>query len=204
MRKWYMLFIIVVLLFTISGCNTATEEEESSINTEITYPTDEETESTIPILDSIEYWELVQEEIIAMLNRNNLYVSAINSSYPCVLYEVEPGRQTDDGKIVAAGLSQEQYEELYRYIKEELHIIFDKYELAKPKTAFHACDSVVGISFYNWFVDEHKVADRVESLWVASYQLDLLEYYHNYEEDAYMRMEGFGENMWSKYAVYTP
>lgn len=199
-----MLFIAVVLLFAICGCNTVTSEGDPSTNVETTYSTVAETEATVPVLDSIEYWDVVQEEIIAMLNQNNLYVSAIDSSYPAVVYEVEPGKQTGDGKIVATGLSQEQYEELFQIIKEELHIILDKYKLAKPKSAFHACDSIVGISFNNWFVDEHKVADRVESLWVASYQLDLLEYYHNFEEDAYMRMEGFGENIWSKYAVYIP
>ena len=202
MKKWYIFFIVAVLLFTISGCNAATEEPSGKA--EITNLTVEETEATVPTLESIEYWEIVQEEIISMLNRNNLYVSAINSSYPAVIYEVEPGKPTDDGKIVAVGLSQTEYAELYQNIKEELHIILDKYELAKPKSAFHACDSIVGISFNNWFIDENKVSDRVDSLWVANYQIDLLEYYHNYEENTYILMEGFSENVWSKHPVYTP
>ena len=202
MKKWYMLFMVVVFLFTISACDVSTDQREYPINTEITEVTIEETEATVRVLDSIEYWDIVQEEIIFMLNQNNLYVSTIDSAYPAIIYEVEPGKQTDDGKIVAAGLSQEQYEELYQHIKVELQIILDKYELAEPKSAFHACDSIVGISFYNWFIDKNKVADNVESLWVASYQLDLLEYYHKYEEDAFVIMEGFSENVWSKYVVY--
>lgn len=54
------------------------------------------------------------------------------------------------------------------------------------------------IDFNNWF------ADKMESLWIASYQLDLLEYYHNHEEYTYVRMEGFGENNWAKYSTYIP
>ena len=195
--------VITILLFA-SGCSVDDVEIEPSTNIEIVHPTEEQTEVTVPALDSIEYWEIVREEIISMLNRHDLYVSHIDSGYPCVHFFVEPGVKTAEGKIVAAGLPMEQYEELYQCVKEELHTILDQYKLNKPKTAFHACDSIVGVFFYNWFVDEQKVYDRVDSLQVASYQLDLLEYYHDYEEDTYMRMQGFSVDPWSKYAVYTP
>lgn len=203
MKKWYALFLVAVLPFSICGCGEVTTQEELPNNTETPEPIVEETEATVPALDSSEYWDIVQAEIIAMLNSHNLYISAINSSYPCVLFDVEPGKKTDDGKIVAVGLSQQEYEELFRCIKEELHNILDKYELNKPKSAFHACDSVVGIFFYNWFVDM-PMFPGVNSWQVASYQLDLLEYYHDYEENAYMRMEGFNEEAWVKYTVYKP
>ena len=168
--------------------------------------TTEATETTIPVpvYDSIEYWEIVHDEIVTMLNEHNLYVAAINSSYPCVLYEVEPGIQKDDGQIVASGLTQEEYEKLYHHIKEELHIILDKYELAKPKSAFHGCDSIVGLFFHNWFIDENMVYNNVKSRDIAVYELDLLKYYHEYEEGTYICAEGFFDDLWSEYPVYIP
>lgn len=185
MKKWYVLCLLAVLLLVISGCSASIDETGSSNNTESVYPTEVEVAETVPLLDSIEYWEIVRDEIIAMLNSHNLYVSHIDSGYPTVQFFVEPGIQTDDGQIVASGLSQEEYEELYQHIKEELHIILDKYVLAKPKTAFHACDSVVGIYFNNWFIDM-PMFPGVTSWQVASYELDLLEYYHEYEENSYI------------------
>lgn len=201
MRNCFALFIVIVLLFAISGCGA--ETEEAYAETETVMPTTHSTEPPSPIYESIEYWEIIHDEIISMLNEHNLYVSAINSSYPCVLYEVEPGIQAEDGQIIASGLSQEEYEELYQHIKEELHSILDKYVLAKPKTAFHACDSVVGIFFSNWFIDM-PMFPGVRPWQVASYELDLLEYYHEYEKNSYINKEGFFTEAWSKYVVYEP
>lgn len=201
MRKWFICFAIVALLFTISGCGTEIGGTLSENETEC--PTTEATEPSIPVYDSIEYWEIVHDEIVTMLNEHNLYVAAINSSYPCVLYEVEPGIQAADGQIVASGLTQEEYEELYYHIKEELHIILDKYELAKPKSAFHGCDSIVGIFFHNWFIDM-PMFPGVTSWDVASYKLDLLKYYHEYEDNSYIYTDSFSTEVWTKYTVYTP
>lgn len=58
--------------------------------------------------------------------------------------------------------------------------------------------------FYNWFIDENKVYDRVDSHWMASYGLDLLEYYYEYEEKSYVVREGFSTEVWAKYPVYKP
>ena len=201
MRKWLVWLTAVVLLFAISGCGT--EAGEVTSETETVCLTTEATKPPIQALDSIDYWEIVADEIVSMLNEHNLYVAAINSSYPCVLYEVEPGIKTDDGQIVAFGLNQEEYEELYNCIKEELHIILDKYELAKPKSVFHACDSIVGIFFHNWFVDMPMIPG-VTSWQVASYEIDLLKYYHEYENNSYIYKEGFYTEAWSKYQVYVP
>ena len=201
MRSCFALFTIIALLFTISGCDT--ETTEMSFQTETVCPTTAETEPPIQKYDSIEYWDIVHDEIVSMLNDHNLYVAAINSSYPCVLYEVEPGMQTDDGEIVASGLTQEEYEELYHHVKEELHIILDKYELAKPKSTFHGCDSIVGIFFHNWFIDM-PMFPGVTSWQIGSYEIDLLKYYHEYEEDAYIYKDGFSTEAWSKYQVYVP
>jgi predicted small lipoprotein YifL len=201
MRNCYALFVIVVLLFAISGCGIKVGEANFKSETEKT--TTQSSEPSSPIYDSIEYWDIVQDEIVAMLNEHNLYVSAINSSYPCVLYEVEPGIRTENGQIMASGLSQEEYEELYLHIKEELHTILDKYVLAKPKTAFHACDSIVGVYFKNWFIDM-PMLPGVNSWQVASYELDLLEYYHEYEDNSYISKDGFHTEVWSKYVVYAP
>ena len=201
MRNSYALFVIIVLLFAISGCGVEVGEANSESETE--KMTTQSPEPPSPIYDSIEYWEIIHDEIVAMLNKHNLYVSAINSGYPCVLYEVEPGIRTENGQIIASGLSQEEYEELYQQIKEELHCILDKYVLAKPKTAFHACDSVVGIFFRNWFIDM-PMLPGVSSWQVASYELDLLEYYYEYEENSYINDEGFYTEAWSKYVVYVP
>ena len=201
MRKWFVWLTVVALVFTISGCGI--EAGEVSAETETAYPTTEATEPPIQVLDSIEYWEVVNDEIVSMLNEHNLYVATINSSYPCVLYDVEPGIQTEDGEIVASGLTEEEYRELYNHIKEELHSILDKYELAKPKSAFHACDSIVGIFFHNWFIDM-PMFPGVTSWWVASYEVDLLRYYHEYEENAYIYKDGFSTEAWSKYQVYVP
>ena len=201
MRNCFALFTVIALLFTISGCSA--DSEKVSLQTETVYPTTEATEAPPPIYDSIEYWDIVHDEIISMLNDHNLYVAAINSSYPCVLFEVEPGIQTDDGQIVASGLTQEEYEELYHHVKEELHIILDKYELAKPKSAFHGCDSIVGIFFHNWFIDM-PMFPGVTSWQIASYEIDLLKYYHEYEENTYIYKDGFSTEAWSKYQVYVP
>ena len=206
MKNIWIWFFISVFLLGINGCVTASDEADN-INKDETVITEEgtkNTEPTIPLLENSEYWEVVEDEIIEMLNSHNLYLSHISSAYPCVQFHVEPGKKTDDGKAVASGLTQEEYEEVYQCVKAELHVILDKYKLVEPKSAFHACDSIVGIYFNNWFVDEQKVADRVDSLWVAGYELDLLEYYYDYEENYFMRRDSFFEEMWSKYGVYTP
>ena len=201
MRKCIVWFSAVAMFFAISGCGADIEGVTSDTKSES--PTIVETEPPVIVLDNLEYWDIVHDEIVTMLNEHNLYVAAINSSYPCVLYEVEPGIQTGDGEIVASGLVQEEYEELYHHIKEELHIILDKYELAKPKSAFHGCDSIVGIFFHNWFVDM-PMFPGVTSWDVASYELDLLEYYHEYEDNSYIYKDYFSTEVWEKYTVYTP
>lgn len=194
MRKRYKLCLIAVLLIVLSGCNTS-DTDITEIKT---------TEATVPTLDSMEYWDIVQDEIIAMLNSHGLYVSQIASGYPCVQFYVEPGVQTGDDKIVANGLSQEEYEKLYNQIKDELHIILDQYQLAKPQTAFHACNSNIDIFFNNWFASGPNRPNMVTSLKVASYGLDLLEYYHNREDNSYVSREGFFTSSWEKYEVYIP
>lgn len=69
-EKWYILFIVIVVLLSVSGCGTESVEAKSSTNSEITHPTEEYVETTVPLLDSNEYWEIVPDEIIAMLNRH--------------------------------------------------------------------------------------------------------------------------------------
>lgn len=203
-KQRFILCLATVLLLLICGCTTTTGEAEQSTSAEQPHQADSTAETTVPLLDSIDYWEIVHDEIISMLHRHNLYVASINSSYPCVLYDVEPGSETDDGEVVAIGLSQAEYEELYQCIKKDLRAILDKYELSKPKTIFHACDSRVGISFYNWFLDKNKVYDRVTSWQVASYQIDLLNYYHDNKEGEYTCWGGFSDQRWSEYEVYVP
>ena len=161
-------------------------------------------EPALVTMDSIEYWEQVRSEIITMLNEYDLYVSYIDSAYPCVQFHVEPGRAWSDGTIVAYGLSQAEYSELRKCVIEELHVILDKYCLAKPKTIFHACDSIVGIYFNNWFIDKNKVVDNVLSLQMATYELDLLEYYYEYDEGYFLHKDAFSETIWEKYTVYKP
>lgn len=194
MKKCLALFFVIILIFAISGCEIETETQNS---------TTQSSEPPRQILDSIEYWDIINDEIISMLNEHNLYVSGINSSYPCVLYEVEPGIKGEDGKIRAYGLSQGEYEELYQHVKAELHSILDKYVLAKPKSAFHACDSIVGIDFKNWFVDM-PMLPGVNSWQVAGYKLNLLDYYHEHEKNSYLIKDGFYTEVWSKYVVYVP
>ena len=204
MKKWNILCVVIILMFIISGCSTTVDDMELPTDTKSIYPSEEEVQETIPVLDSIEYWDIVNDEIVDMLNEHDLYVAAINSSYPCVLYEVEPGKRTEDGDIVATGLSLEEYKELYHRIKAELHIILDKYELAKPKTAFHGCDSIVGLFFHNWFIDENMVYNNVKSRDVAVYELDLLKYYHEHDEGTYICAEGFFDDLWLEHPVYIP
>lgn len=177
--------------------------EKVPFQTETASPTTEATEAP-PIYDSIEYWDIVQDEIVSMLKQHNLYVTATSHAYPCVQLYVEPGIVTDDGKAVASGLYQEEYEEVFESVKIELHIILDKYKLAKPKTAFHGCHSIVDIFFNNWFIDENKVYDNVDSRKVASYGLDLLEYYYNYEKNNFIHRQGFWTDTWSEHPVYKP
>lgn len=202
MRKWFVWLVVVVLLFTISGCGIETGEVPSE--TETVCPTTEATEPPIQALDSIEYWEIVEDEIVSMLNQHNLYVSSTTHAYPCVGFYVEPGIVTDDGKVVASGLSQEEYAEEFESVKKELYIILDKYKLAEPKSVFHGCHSTVEFFFHNWFIDKNKIKNNVCSRSVASYGVDLLEYYYDYEEKAYVNREGFFPDAWSKYPVYVP
>ena len=101
-------------------------------------------------------------------------------------------------------VTQEEYEKVFESVKVDLHIILDKHKLAKPKTALHGCYSMVDIFFNNWFVDENKIYDNVDSRKVASYGLDLLEYYYDYEKNAYIIRDGFFPDVWSKYPVYMP
>ena len=189
-----MLCLITVLLIVISGCSTS-NAEITDVNA---------TEMTIPTLDSVEYWEVVKNEIVSMLNQHDLYIDIITNAYPCVQFYVEPGIVTDDGEVVASGLSQAEYEELYDCVRSELHVILDKYQLAKPKTVFHGCHSSVDIFFKNWFVDERKIYNNVYSRDVACYGLDLLEYYHIREDNSYVLREGFFTSFWEEYDVYIP
>lgn len=202
MQKWFALFLAVTLVFTISGCNT--EDGEVSAKAEATAPTTEQTEPPPPTYDSIEYWDIVEVEIVSMLNQHNLYVSSITHGYPCVGFYVDPGIVTDEGKPVASGLSQEEYAEVLEAVKAELYMILDKYRLAEPKSAFHGCHSTVEFFFNNWFIDEKKIQNNVYSRGVASYGVNLLEYYYNCEEKSYVNREGLFSDVWSKYPVYTP
>lgn len=68
---------------------------------------------------------------------------------------------------------------------------------------FHGCDSIVGIFFHNWFIDM-PMFPGVTSWQIASYEIDLLKYYHEYEENTYIYKEGFSTEAWSKYQVYVP
>lgn len=202
MKKRFVWFIIVALLFTISGCGT--EDEKVSTKTDTVSPTPEETEPPIPTLDSIEYWEIVEDEIVSMLKEHNLYLSATTHGYPCKQFHVEPGIITEGGTAVASGLSQEEYEQVLESIKTELYIILDKYKLAEPKTAFHSCYSIVDIYFNNWVIDENKIYDNVYSRDVACYGLDLLEFYYEHEEKSYIKMDTIFSDVWTKYPVYKP
>ena len=158
----------------------------------------------IPVLGNIEYWDIVKPEIISMLNEHNLYVAYIDNGYPYVNITVEYGIKNEDGKAIATGISQSEYNDLVEQVKQELHVILDKYQIEKPKTWFHACNSHLGIFFKNWFYDENRTPRKVISVEVAYYQIDLLEYYYEREEDSFILMNGKSETVWSKYPIYTP
>ena len=89
MRQLVVWFTTVALLFTISGCSTETKNISSK--TETTFPTTMETEPPVIILDNLEYWDIVQDEIVSMLKRHNLYVTStthtIRETY--ILYDAE-------------------------------------------------------------------------------------------------------------------
>ena len=202
MRKWNICVLVVVLILFLGGCQ-ATEDDVSITDTESLNLTTIETDPPVITLESIEYWEIVEAEIISMLNRHNLYVSAISHAYPCVQFYVEPGIVIGE-KTVALGLSQEEYKEVFESVKVELHLILDKYKLEKPKTAFHGCHSLLDIFFSNWIVNENKVVDNVYSKDVACYGLDLLEYYYEVDENSFVKKDSFHTDVWLKYPVYIP
>jgi hypothetical protein len=190
------------MLLAICGCGTDVEGVPGDTKSEP--PTIEETEPPVILLDNLEYWDVVQDEIVDMLHSHNLYMDNISHAYPCVQFYVQPGIVTEDGKIVASGLTQEEYKDVFEFVKSDLHMILDKYKIGKPKTILHGCNSIVEIFFDNWFINESKVYDRVYSRWIASYGLDLLEYYYEYEENSYVVREGFSTDVWAKYPVYKP
>ena len=202
MRQWVIWLTAVALLFVVSGCST--EVEGIPIDTESVQPSIEETEPPVILLDNLEYWDVVQDEIVDMLRRHNLYIDIISHAYPCVQFYVEPGVVTENGEIVASGLTQEEYMEVFESVKTDLHMILDKYKIGKPKTIFHGCNSLLDIFFHNWVIDENKIYDNVYSRDVACYGLDLLEYYYEYEENSYIEKDGFFADVWSEYPVYKP
>lgn len=222
MKKWHIWAGVLALLFVIGSCNAETNNSGPATNLETTQPSgtialtpngtnhtenkfeEDSSNHTIPTLDNADYWKVVRAEIIEMLHQHNLYVSHIDTRYPYINISVEPGMLTGDGKIVAKGLTEAEYIELYQCIKEELYKILDKYKLAKPKTIFHGCHSIVGIFCYNWFYDDQVTPKKVISQEVARYQIDLLEYYYDREGDSYIRMEGMSEALWTKYPIYVP
>lgn len=160
--------------------------------------------ASVPVLGNIEYWDVVKPEIISMLNDHNLYVAYIDNGYPYVNITVEYGVKNEEGKAIATGISQTEYCELVAHVKQELHVILDKYKIQKPKTWFHACNSHLGIFFKNWFYDEQRTPHKVISEEVAWYQIDLLEYYYERGDDSFTLMNGMSETIWSKYPIYTP
>lgn len=145
MRQWVIWLTAVALLLVISGCST--EVEGIPIDTESVQPSIEETEPPVILLDNLEYWDVVQDEIVDMLRRHNLYIDIISHAYPCVQFYVEPGILTEDGKTVASGLTQDEYTEVFESVKSDLYMILDKYKIGKPKTIFHGCNSIVEIFF---------------------------------------------------------
>ena len=202
MKKWFVWFAIVVFIFTLSGCSKETEEVSTAPET--TSPTIVETEPPVVTLDNLAYWDIVQNEIVDMLQSHNLYIDIITHKYPYVQFYVEPGVVTEDGKIVASGLTQDEYKEVFESVKTDLHLILDKHKIGKPETIFHGCNSLLDRYFQNWVIDENKLYDNVYSWDVACYGLDLLEYYYEYEENSYIEKDGFFVDVWSKYSVYKP
>jgi signal peptidase I len=202
MRQWVIWLTAVALLFAISGCST--EVEGMPIDTESVQPTIEETEPPVILLDNLEYWDIVQDEIVDMLRSHNLYIDIISHAYPCVQFYVEPGIVTEDGKIVASGLTQEEYKEVFESVKTDLHMILDKYKIGKPKTIFHGCNSLLDIFFHNWVIDESKIYDNVYSRDVACYGVDLLEYYYEHEDNSYIKKDAIFSDVWTRYPVYKP
>lgn len=202
MRKWVIWLAVATLLFTIGGCSI--ENEATLADTEIVYPTVEETETPVVELDNIAYWDIVENEIVDMLRSHDLYIDVISHAYPCVQFYVEPGVVTEDGEIVASGLTQEEYKKVFESVKTDLHMILDKYKIAKPKNIVHGCNSLLDIFFSNWVIDENKIYDNVYSRDVACYGLDLLEYYYEHEANSYIEKDGFFADVWSEYPIYKP
>lgn len=202
MRNWFVWFAVLALLLAIGGCST--EVNEMPPGNKITYPTTEVSEPPPTIYDGIEYWEIIQDEIVSMLRKHNLYLTATTHGYPCKQFHVAPCIMADDGQVVVSGLSQEEYEKIFESVKVELHIILDRYKLAKPKTVFHGCYSMLDIFFQNWIVDENKIYDNVYSREVACYGLDLLKYYHDDKENSCITRDAIFVDIWTKYPTYTP
>ena len=210
MKKLYLWICLVALLAFAAGCSAVDYQQESDQHTQPSTFSNEETTSTesppqTPLtLGNIEYWDAVKPEIVDMLNAHNLYIDYIDSGYPCVNFHVEHGVKNAEGIIVASGLSPDEYRELVESVKKELHAILDKYRIEPPKTIFHACNSTVGIFFNNWFYDEQQVVLKLLSSDVASYQIDLLEYYYENEDHQYILRDGFFESVWEKHPIYVP
>lgn len=192
MKARLMIFLAAILLLVTSGCSTASDENAVP----------KETQPEIPVLDNLEYWDIVQPEIVSMLNDHNLYVGVTTYPYPCVKFEPEPGVITEDGEIIASGLTEEEYREVFEAVKIDLYTILDKYKIGKPETIFHGCNSIVDIHFHNWTIDESKLYDNVYSRDVAYFSLDLLEYYYEHEENSYVEKDWFATDVWEKYPVY--
>lgn len=220
-RDFTLLLIICMML--ISGCTFVAHNEQNpfmeqtDINTHESGMTEEnmkedpsveESKSEVTskvqgfYMDEDEYWNAVVDDIQKQFDDSNLFVDRVDSRIPYIKFYVEYGIKDGDNHFQPVGLSKTDYEQLVMQVKSGLVDILDQYIIEKPKGIFDSLSRfVIGIHFYNRFINELPNTTRIEKHSVADYQIDIVEYYYG---DIYVRMEGFNESPWEKYKLYTP
>ena len=222
MNRYFTLLLITCMMF-ISGCTFVAHDEqnpfmeEADTNTHESGMTEENMEEDPSIeeskpevtsnvegvyMDEDEYWNALVDDIQSLFDDSNLFVDRVDSRIPYIKFYVEYGIKDGDNQFQPVGLAKTDYEQLVMQVKSGLMDILDQYIIEKPKGIFDSPSrSIIGIHFYNRYINELPNATRIEKHAVADYQINIVEYYYG---GTYVRMDGFDDSPWEKYRLYTP
>lgn len=153
------------------------------------------------ILEESEYWDNLHSKLRELLRKHNLFITRIDSRIPYYNYHIEVGVYAGDNKYRPTGITEEKYVELFETVKQELYGILDEYAIEHSGGLFGAPSRyIVGLIFYNRF--NSSLYGYAAELGVASYQVDVVNYYYNREHDRAIVMDEFSNFHWQGNEVY--
>lgn len=211
----------ILLSMILSGCYVVSNSSETSMEaTEITKPFDnshsdnftEETNeaSSFPgsqesALGEDEFWELIQEEIDDLLVKYNLFAFRIGTEMPYINYYVEFGYPSYDGKYTPVGLTNDECATLKENLQKDLVAIISQYKLDEGSGIWNKpSHTMIGLFIYNRFTNTTFTPAKIDRHCVSGYQIDLLEYYYENNDNNFVKMDYFDSSPWEKFEIYTP